>query len=405
MKPPPHALWFVLATVLIDTIGFGIIMPVAPDLIMEVGRVGLAEATRISGWLLVVYAALQFVCGPVMGALSDRFGRRPVLLASLACFAVDYLFMALAPTLAWLFIGRAIAGMAGAVYAPANAYIADITEPEERAAKFGLMGAAFGIGFILGPAIGGLVGELGPRAPFYAAAAIGALNFIYGYFVLPESLPPERRRPFEWKRANPLGTFKALGAYPAVLPMFAVLFLWELAFQVYPTTWAFFAKARFDWTPWQIGLSLAYAGVTMAIVQGWLTGKIVPKIGEQRAVILGMLVGAAHFLGCGLATQGWMIYAVMTFGALDGLVFPSLSALMSRSAPADQQGELQGGIASIHALTSIAGPWMMSETLARFTEPGGSLPHFPGAAFMVAAVLALAAFALYSARRPRLAPT
>lgn len=404
MKPSPHALWFILATVLIDTIGFGIIMPVAPDLIMEVGRVGLAEATRISGWLLVVYALLQFVCGPLMGALSDRFGRRPVLLASLACFAVDYLFMALAPDLAWLFIGRAIAGMAGAVYAPANAYIADITEPDERAAKFGLMGAAFGIGFILGPAIGGLVGELGPRAPFYAAAAIGALNFIYGFFVLPESLPPERRRKFEWSRANPLGTFKALGAYPALLPMFAVLFLWELAFQVYPTTWSFFAKARFDWTPWQIGLSLAYAGVTMAIVQGWLTGKIVPKIGEQRAVIVGMLVGAAHFLGCGLATQGWMIYAIMTVGALDGLVFPALSALMSRAAPADQQGELQGGVASIHALTQIAGPWMMSETLARFTEPGGALPHFPGAAFMVAAVLALAAFALYNARRPRLSP-
>jgi MFS transporter, DHA1 family, tetracycline resistance protein len=402
MKSSRHAIWFLLGTVLIDTIGFGIILPVAPDLIMDVGDVNLAEATRISGWLLVVYAALQFVCGPLMGNLGDRFGRRPVLLASLACFAVDYLFMALAPNLAWLFIGRAIAGAAGAVYGPANAYIADITAPEERAGKYGLMGAAFGIGFILGPAIGGLVGELGPRAPFYAAAAIAALNFVYGWFVLPESLAPEHRRKFEWARANPFGAFKALGVYPAILPMFAVLFLWQLAHQVYPTTWSFFAKARFDWTPWQIGLSLAYAGVTMAIVQGWLTGKIVPKIGERRAVMIGVLVGAAHFFGLGLATQGWMIYAIMTIGALDGLVYPALSALMSRAAPAEQQGELQGGIASVHALTSIAGPWLMSETLARFTDPASSLPFFPGAAFMVATALALLALFLYAARRPSL---
>jgi len=398
MKPSPHAIWFILTTILIDTIGFGIILPVAPDLIMEVGRVGLAEATRISGWLLVVYALLQFVCGPLMGALSDRLGRRPVLLASLACFAVDYLFMALAPDLAWLFVGRAVAGMAGAVYAPANAWIADVTPPEDRAAKYGLVGAAFGIGFILGPAIGGLVGELGPRAPFYAAAAIAALNFVYGWFVLPESLPPERRRKFEWSRANPLGTLKALGAFPTILPMFAVLALWDLAHHVYPTTWSFFAKAQFEWAPWQIGLSLAYAGVTMAVVQGWLTGKIVPKIGEARALSIGIVVGAGHFLALAFANQGWMIYAIMTIGALDGLIFPAISALLSRAAPDDQQGELQGGIAAIHALTAIIGPWMMSETFARFTERTGEPPFFPGAAFVLATVLSLMALAVLRLR-------
>jgi MFS transporter, DHA1 family, tetracycline resistance protein len=388
--------------VLIDTIGFGIIMPVAPDLIMEVGRVDLAEATRISGWLLVVYALLQFVCGPVLGNLGDRFGRRPVLLASLACFALDYLFMAMAPDLAWLFVGRAVAGIAGAVYAPANAYIADITPPEERAAKFGLVGAAFGLGFIIGPAIGGLVGELGPRAPFYAAAAIAALNFVYGWFVLPESLPPEKRRKFEWARANPFGTLKALRAFPAIMPLFIVLALWELANQVYPTTWAFFAKAQFDWTPWQIGLSLAYAGVTMMVVQGWLTGRLVPRMGEELALIIGIVVGAIHFLAYGFITQGWLVYVIMTFGALDGLVFPAVSALLSRAAPDDQQGELQGGVSSVHALTSIAGPWLMSETLARFSEPGGALPHFPGAAFVVAAALAAVSGGVYIASRRRL---
>jgi DHA1 family tetracycline resistance protein-like MFS transporter len=403
MKPSKHALWFILATILIDSIGFGIILPVAPDLIMEVAAVDLAEATRISGWLLVLYALLQFVCGPLMGNLGDRFGRRPVLLGSLACFALDYLFMALAPNLAWLFVGRAVAGIAGAVYGPANAYIADITPPEERAARYGLVGAAFGFGFIFGPAIGGLVGELGPRAPFYAAAAIGALNFIYGWFVLPESLPPERRRKFEWARANPFGTMKALGAFPSILPMFLVLALWDLAHHVYPTTWSFFAKARFDWAPWQIGLSLAYAGLTMVIVQGWLTGKIVPRIGEARALAYGIIIGAAHFLGLAFATQGWMIYAIMTVGALDGLIFPAISALLSRAAPDDQQGELQGGIASIHALTAIAGPWMMSETFARFTERDDGLPFFPGAAFILATVLALLALAVYRGRGPVMA--
>jgi len=404
MKPSRHALWFILATILIDTIGFGIILPVAPDLIMDVGKVNLAEATRISGWLLVIYAALQFVCGPLMGALSDRLGRRPVLLASLACFAIDYVFMALAPDLAWLFVGRAVAGIAGAVYAPANAYIADITPPEERAGKYGLVGAAFGIGFILGPAIGGLVGELGPRAPFYAAAAVAALNFVYGWFVLPESLPRERRRKFEWARANPLGTLKALGKFPAILPMFVVLALWDLAHHVYPTTWSFFAKAQFEWAPWQIGLSLAYAGVTMAIVQGWLTGRIVPKIGETRALEIGLFVGAAHFLALAFASYGWMIYVIMTIGALDGLIFPAMTALLSRAAPGDQQGELQGGVAAIHALTAIAGPWLMSETLARFTERTGELPFFPGAAFLLATVLALLALGVLRIIARRAAP-
>src|SRR5262245_46262980 len=248
-QPGKHALAFIFLTLLIDTIGFGIIMPVMPQLIVELTGLSVAHATFLGGWLLVTYAVLQFLCGPIMGNLSDRFGRRPVLVASLAAFALDYMLMGFAPTIGWLFLGRAIAGVAGAVYSPAMAYIADISTPEKRAQSFGLVGAAFGLGFIIGPAIGGFLGDFGPRAPFFAAAALGALNFVYGLFVLPESLAPEQRRRFEWKRANPLGTLTALRRYPAVVAIAGAVFLWQLAHQVYPATWSFFATIRFGWSP------------------------------------------------------------------------------------------------------------------------------------------------------------
>ncbi|MGD9968114.1 MAG: TCR/Tet family MFS transporter [Hyphomonadaceae bacterium] len=395
MSRPPskHALAFIFLTVLIDTIGFGIILPVMPQLIVTLTGAPMAQATLLAGWLLITYAALQFVCGPILGNLSDRYGRRPVLLMSLAAFAFDYALMGFAPTLGWLFLGRAVAGVAGAVYSPAMAYIADVSAPEKRAQSFGLVGAAFGVGFILGPAIGGLLGELGPRAPFFAAAALGALNFVYGYFFLPESLPSQRRRDFEWARANPLGTLLALRRYPAVIAIAGAVFLWQLAHQVYPSTWAFFAKLRFDWSEAAIGGSLAFTGVLMAFTQGYLTGRIVPRIGEHRAVILGMLSGTLSMLALSVATQSWMVYAAMTLGALQGLAYPAMNAIMSKQVPPDAQGELQGGVASMMSLTTILGPLLMTQTLGRFSADGAPV-HFPGAAFILAAVLALVALSM-----------
>lgn len=388
-----HALAFIFLTVLIDTIGFGIIMPVMPQLIVELTGETVARATFIGGALLVTYAVLQFLCGPIMGNLSDRFGRRPVLLVSLAAFALDYMLMGFAPTIGWLFLGRAIAGVAGAVYSPAMAYIADVSPPEKRAQGFGLVGAAFGLGFIIGPAIGGLLGELGPRAPFFAAAALGALNFVYGLFVLPESLPAEQRRKFEWTRANPLGALMALRRYPAVVAIAGAVFLWQLSHQVYPATWSFFATIRFGWTASEIGLSLAFVGVLMAFTQGYLTGRIVPRIGEHRAVLIGVGSGLVSLLALAFATQTWAAYAALLMGMLQGLAYPSMNAIMSKQVGADQQGELQGAIASMMSLTTILGPLVMTQTLGRFSQATAPI-YFPGAAFLLAAALALLALAI-----------
>jgi DHA1 family tetracycline resistance protein-like MFS transporter len=386
-QPGKHALRFIFLTVLIDTIGFGIIMPVMPQLIMTLTGASIDRATLLAGFLLTTYAVLQFACGPIMGNLSDRFGRRPVLLASLAAFGFDYLLMGFAPTLAWLFLGRAIAGIAGAVYSPAMAYIADVSAPEKRAEGFGMMGAAFGLGFIIGPALGGVLGELGPRAPFFAAAALGALNFAYGFFVLPESLAPERRRRFEWKRANPFGTLASLRRYPSVIAIAGGVFLWQLGHQVYPSTWSFYAKIRFDWSEAAIGASLAFVGVLMAFTQGFLTGKIVPRIGEHRAIIVGVASGMTSFIILAFATQSWVAYAAMAAGMLQGLAYPSMNAIMSKQVAADSQGELMGGVASMMSLSTILGPLLMTQTLGRFSAPDAPI-YFPGAAFLLAAVLA-----------------
>ncbi len=391
--PGKHALAFIFLTVLIDSIGFGIVMPVMPQLIVQLTGEPLAQATFIGGWLLTSYAVMQFVCGPIMGNLSDRFGRRPVLLASLAAFAIDYAFMGFAPTLAWLFLGRVLAGVAGAVYSPAWAYVADISAPEKRAQSFGVMGAAFGVGFILGPALGGLLGEFGPRAPFFAAAALGALNLLYGLLVLPESLPADKRRKFEWTRANPLGTLMALKRYPHVMAIAGAVFLWQLAHQVYPSSWAFFAEIRFNWSPGQIGASLAYVGMLMALTQALLTGRIVKHLGEQRAVMVGITSGAASMLLLAFSNVGWFVYVAITAGMLQFVAYPSMNAIMSKQVPPDEQGELQGGVASLMSLTTIIGPLLMTQTLGRFSGAGAPI-YFPGAAFALAAVLAVCALAI-----------
>ena len=391
-----HALTFIFITVLIDTIGFGIVIPVIPQLIVELSGQPVNEAARIGGWLAFAYAVMQFSFGPVIGNLSDRFGRRPVLLASLLAFAVDYMVMAFAPTLALLFVGRIIAGVTGASHTTAYAYIADVSPPEKRAQNFGLVGMAFGFGFILGPAIGGLVGDqFGTRAPFIAAGGLALLNALYGWLILPESLPPERRRTFDIRRANPVGTLLQLRRYqPVVLALAMAMFLWQLAHQSLQGTWSFYTIYRFEWSPGMVGLSLAAVGLTAAIVQGGLVRVIIPRIGERRAVELGLMSGLASFIIYGLATQGWMMFAGIAVGALSGLAYPSMNALMSQRVGPDAQGELQGAVASLFSLSTIIGPPLMTQLFGYLTGPTAPF-QLPGAAFLLAALLTLASLFLF----------
>ncbi len=396
-----NPLIFIYVTRVIDAIGLGIILPVLPQLLLHMGEPNVAAAVRMGGILLVTYSVLQFFCGPIMGNLSDRFGRRPVILASLVAFAFDFTLMGFAPTIGWLFIGRAAAGMAGAVYVPANAYVADITPPEKRARAFGLVGSAFALGFILGPAIGGLLGHLGPRAPFFAAAALAAANFLFGLFVLPESLPAERRRAFDWSRANPLGAIIQLGRRPHVLGYALAMTAYLLANNVYPSTWSYFMTAKFGWSTWTIGLSFAATGVAMAVVQVGVIGRVVAKVGELGAALIGLGVGASSFIAYALAPAAWMVFAIIGLTALQALSYPALNALMSRAMPADAQGELQGGVASLSSLATIFGPLAMTQTMAYFVAPGAAI-YFPGAAFMLAAGLNVIGISLLFAQRSRL---
>ena len=397
------ALLFIFVLVLVDSIGFGIILPVLPRLIMQLTGVGIDRAARFGGGLSFVYALMQFFCAPVLGNLSDRFGRRPVLLYAVLSLGVDYLIMGFAPTIGWLFLGRAIAGIAGASFTPAYAYVADITPPERRAQNFGLMSAAFGIGFILGPAIGGLLGSFGPRAPFFAAGALALVNFALGCFALPESLPLEKRRPFHWARANPLGTLRQMRRYPVVLLMLGALFLWQLAHQVLPSTWAFYTIAKFHWTSAQVGASLAFVGLLMALAQGVLTRVLIPWLGgERRAALVGMAAALLAYVGYALAAQGWVMYAVGLTTFFFALTYPSMNALASQQIPANAQGELQGAVASLYSLSSIIGPPLLTQIFSRFSDPAASV-YFPGAAFLAAAALT-AACALLFLRAMRLTP-
>jgi MFS transporter, DHA1 family, tetracycline resistance protein len=402
-KAGKGAFVFVFVAVLIDSIGFGIILPVLPRLIMQLTGLSIDRAAAYGGWLSFVFALMQFFCAPVLGNLSDRFGRRPVLLFALFALGCDYLIMGFAPVIAWLFVGRAIAGVAGASFTPAYAYVADITAPERRAQSFGLMGAAFGIGFIVGPAIGGLLGSFGPRAPFFAAAAIALANTAFGYFALPESLPRESRRPFHWARANPLGTLLQLRSYPVVLLTLAALFLWQLAHQVLPSTWAFYTISKFHWSSAQVGYSLAYVGLLMAIAQGALTRVLIPWLGgERRAALAGMACAFLAYTGYALVTSGWMMYVVALTTFLFALTYPSMNAIASQQIPANAQGELQGGVACLYSLSSIVGPPLMTQVFGYFSGPAAPV-YFPGAAFLTAAALTVAC-ALLFVRALRLAP-
>jgi len=401
--PRRAAFVFIFITVLVDSIGFGIILPVLPRLIMQLTGVGVDRAAAYGGWLSFVYALMQFFCAPVLGNLSDAKGRRPVLLFALFALGCDYLIMGAAPALAWLFVGRLIAGVAGASWTPAYAYVADISPPEKRAQSFGLMGAAFGVGFIVGPAIGGLLGGFGPRAPFFTAAAVALANATLGYFALPESLPRERRRPFRWTRANPLGTLAHMHAQPVVRLLLAALFLWQLAHQVLPTTWAFYTISKFHWTSAEVGYSLAWVGLLMALAQGVFTRVLIPALGgERRAAIAGMGAALIAYLGYAFASEGWMMYVVGLSTFVFALAYPSMNALASQQVAANAQGELQGAIACLYSLSSIAGPPLMTQVFGYFSSATAPV-YFPGAAFLTAAALTVVS-ALLLLRALRRAP-
>ena len=391
---PKNAIVFVIITVLLDIIGFGLIMPVLPTLLMQLTGKTVSAAAVDAGWLAFAYATTQFIAAPVLGGLSDRFGRRPVLLAAIAAFGLDYIVMGFAPTLGWLFFGRLIAGVCGASFTPAYAYVADLSPPDKRAQNFGLVSAAFGVGFILGPAIGGLLGTFGPRAPFFAAAAISLANFVYGWFVLPESLPPERRRRFDWKRANPLGALLHIRKLPTVPGVLAALFLWMLAHQVMPATWPFYGKYRFGWSEAVIGASLAAAGTVMALSQATLLRVLVPRIGERRTALTGIAIAAVGYIGYATATQGWMMFAWLSTWLLGAMVMPSSNGFLSHRVPANAQGELQGAIACLYSLSSIVGPPFMSHVFERFTAANAPI-RLPGASFIAAAILAVICWVTY----------
>jgi DHA1 family tetracycline resistance protein-like MFS transporter len=390
------AVVFVCAAMLIDTISFGILIPVLPSLLIELEGAAMTDATRTAGYLTVLFSALVFLFGPAMGNLSDRFGRRPILLGSVAAFCLNYVAMGFAQELWVLFVGRALTGVAGALYAPCNAYVADITPPERRAQRFALIGAAFGVGFILGPALSGLVGQFDPRAPFFVAAAMAGLNFLFGWFVLPESLPKERRRPYDIRRANPVGALSGLAGRRDVFPIVACMFLWMFAFQVYPATWAFFATLKFEMSPGAIGLQLAYSGLLMAMMQGGLTGRIVRRVGERSAALLGMASGAAGMIASAFAAAPWMLYVASTIGCLHGLAGASMNAIVTSRTPATEQGALQGGVSSLNGLGAVAAPLLLTQTLAAFSAPDAPL-RFTGAAFVLSALIALAAMGLFFA--------
>ncbi len=403
-EPPDHrtAVRFVVATIFIDAIGFGIVLPVVPALVMTLEHGTLAQATRTGGWLALIYAAMQFLLGPLAGGLGDRFGRRPVLVGALGGFAIDYLLMGFSPSIGWLFVGRALAGVFGASYGPAMAALADVSTPADRAKTFGLISAAFGIGFVVGPAIGGLLGTVGPRAPFYAAATLAACNFTYGLLRFPETLAAAKRRPLDPRRLNPLGALLAIRRAGPVLPLLAIYFFWQVAMLVYPVTWAYYAIASFRWSSAMIGASLAWSGVVMATVQMLLVGRVVARLGERRAAMLGMVAATIGFLGYAFATNGTLVFILLTFTGLQSIVQPSVMAMMSRRVAETQQGELQGLNGSVAALAAILAPLVLTQPLAYFTSPHAPF-FFPGAAFLISAAATVAALLVLIAT-PRLEP-
>ena len=394
---------FILFTVMINSMGIGLMMPVMPDLIQEVNGGDLAQAAIWGGVLSTTYAVMQFLFGPAMGGLSDRYGRRPVLLVSIAVMALDYVVMALAGSMWLLLATRIVGGITAATQSTATAYMADISTPAERTRNFGLVGAAFGVGFILGPLVGGLLAEYGTRAPFWAAAALGTANLLLGALVLRESVTDDTRRAFEWQRANPLGAVRQLGQLPGVRQLLFMYFLYQVAFSVYPSVWAYFGQAQFGWTPALIGLSLALFGVTMALVQGVLIGPILQRLGERRAILAGYTIAAVSYGTLSVLTSGPVALILTPLAALAGLILPALQGIMSRRVPANAQGEVQGAITSASALAMMLSPLVMTGTFARFTAADAPV-YLPGAPFVLACGLTVLGGLLFLTQARRRAP-
>lgn len=387
------ALGFIFVTLLLAIVGFGLLIPVLPKLVVQFQGNDLSSGAHAYGWLVSIFSLMQFVASPILGSLSDRFGRRRIILISTAGSAIDYVIMANAPNLGWMFVARMISGITAGVLATANAYLVDVTPAEKRAQSFGLLGAAFGLGFVIGPALGGLLGKFDLRLPFWFAAACAALNWLWGFFVLPESLAPENRRPFDWRRANPIGALAAVRRFPAVLGLTGCFFILWLAQTMLQATWALYTDNRYGWDSLQIGLSLMAAGALMGVVQAGLVKKLVPRLGEQRAVIFGLALTAASQVAYGLAPQGWMVYAIIVVAALGGITSPALQAYVTKHVPPNEQGAVQGVFTGLASLANIPGPFIATWSFGWAVAPERKF-HLPGIAFFEAAVFVLIALAL-----------
>ena len=405
MTPRKPALGFIFVTLVLDILGIGLIIPILPKLVESFEGGSVTAASHTFGLLAALYSLMQFLCAPLLGSLSDRFGRRPVILASLLGSGLDYFLLAFAPNLAWFFVGRIIAGVTGANFAAATAYIADVSPPEKRAANFGMIGAAFGLGFIAGPALGGLLGNVGLRVPFLVAGGLTLLNWLYGWLMLPESLVVENRRAFSWARSNPVGSLLHLRRHPVAFGLTGSYFLMHLAHQALPSTWVLYTSYRYHWSVGQTGVSLAIVGLMAAIVQGGLTRFIIPRLGEKKATTIGLAIGAATFAGYGFATEGWMIYTLLVVGSLGGITGPAVQALISRGVGANEQGGVQGSLTSLASIAGIIGPPIATALFAHFIEGTASI-QLPGAAFFFSAVLVVGAMllALRSFRKDQPAP-
>ena len=390
-NPRNAAIGFIFITLLIDVIGFGIIIPVLPKLLAEMNHISINEASKYGGYLLFSFALAQFVFSPVMGNLSDQLGRRPVLLLSLLGFGIDYIILAFAPSYGWLLVGRIIAGITGASFTTAAAYIADISTPENRAKNFGMIGAAFGLGFIIGPLLGGLLGHLSLRAPFYAAAALSFLNLAYGYFVLPESLSKDLRRPFDWKRANPLGTLKQLGKYKKIAWLLVAYFMLYMGSHAVQSTWNYFTMYHFQWNEAMVGFSLALVGVLAGVVQAGLAQKAGNLLGVGKSVYLGFALYTLGMFLFAFASKTWMMYIFLIPYCFGGIAMPNLQSLMVGKVPANEQGELQGGLTSLMSVTTIFGPMLMTHIFYLFTSKSAPIV-FPGAAFFLGGIFMLISF-------------
>lgn len=395
IKQSKHALTFIFITMLIDVIGLGIIVPVVPKLIEELIAGNISDASRYGGWLTFAYAIMQFIFSPVLGNLSDRFGRRPILLLALLGLGANYVLIAMAPTIAWLFVGRMISGIAGGSFTTASAYIVDISTPEKRTQNLGLIGAAFGMGFIIGPVLGGILGEYGSRLPFWVAAALSIANMMYGYFVLPESLPVEKRRSFDWKRANPLGAMKNLKKYAAIGGLIAAIFSMNMGAHAIQSVWTYFSIERFEWSESLIGYSLGFVGLMVAIVQGLLIRYINPRLGNVKSIYIGIGLYTGGLILFSFASATWMMFAFTIPYAIGGIATPALQSMVSGRALPEEQGELQGILTSLVSVTAILSPPLMTNVFAYFTQDGAPF-YFPGAAFLLGAFfLVISLFLVY----------